>query len=201
MIITNLKYMRRSIAISICLSVYLLSYSQQDQLKYEREEKVKVNIIPAPVGDFVEGCGFTERVIYYREYSQDGISYEAKVRQDGIQYSIEFDDQGTLQDVELGIKWDSIPESTQAQIRQYLDSAFQRHRLKKIQQQWTGPAMELQKLIREADSGNHYSTQYEIVLRGRTNGKTDWYEILFSEEGKLVRRSVFVPRNTDNLDY
>ncbi|MEL7532002.1 MAG: hypothetical protein AAFN10_11865 [Bacteroidota bacterium] len=193
--------MRRGIIIGLFLAPWLWAMAQEEQIKYEREERVRVNIVPALAGEFVEGCGFTERLKWYCEYSQDGISYEAKVKREGIKYSIEFDEEGQLQDVELSTKWESIPQSTQMQIAQYLDSTFQNHRIKKIQKQWTGPAPDLQKLIRQEDSATNYSTQYEFVLRGKVKGKTYWYEILFNEEGLLLRRSIFVPRNTDNLDY
>ncbi len=193
--------MRHSIIIGFLLAPWFWVMAQQDQIKYEREERVRVNIVPGPAGDFVEGCGFTERIKWYYEYSQNGNSYEAKVKQDGIKYSIEFDDQGKLEDVEFVIDWDDIPTGTKNQIEQYLDSTFQRYRLKKIQQQWTGTPAELQKLIRKESANSGYSTQYEIVMRGKTDGDTHWYEILFSAEGSLLRRSVFVPRNTDNLDF
>lgn len=193
--------MRRLFTLWSILIACQLAYSQQEQIKYEQEDRVKSDQVPASALAFVADCGFTERIKWYREQSQNGRSFEAKVKQNGYRYSIEFDSLGQLEDVELDIKWDSIPQGTSSQIAQNLQTLFTRHRIQKIQLQWTGSDENLKTLIRQEPLSQGYTITYEIVLRGTDPNGTQWYEMLFDEAGQLLRKSRFVPRNTDNLDY
>ncbi|MEL6652640.1 MAG: hypothetical protein AAFQ87_17700, partial [Bacteroidota bacterium] len=135
------------------------------------------------------------------EESQSGLSYEAKVKSEQGRFSIEFDESGQLQDVELTQDWDQVPEKARLAIQSYLLKRFTRHRIQKIQLQWTGPEATLQALIRQEATNELYTQKYELVIRAQDQADTQWYEMLFSASGQLENAATFRLRNTDNLDY
>ncbi|MEL6593167.1 MAG: hypothetical protein AAFQ68_23920 [Bacteroidota bacterium] len=187
--------------LSLLLLSLLSSQAQQGDTKFERESRVKPVEVPASAQDFVKGCQFAQRVRWYREESQSGLSYEAKVKSEQGRFSIEFDESGQLQDVELTQDWDQVPEKARLAIQSYLLKRFTRHRIQKIQLQWTGPEATLQALIRQEATNELYTQKYELVIRAQDQADTQWYEMLFSASGQLENAATFRLRNTDNLDY
>ena len=171
------------------------------QNKYEREYRLPIEEAPALARSFVDSCQFDGRIRWYGEESLDGRSVEAKVKANGHRYSIEFDTLGQIQDVEVLIKWESLPSVARDRISSQLDDQFDKYRLRRIQRQWTAERSVLIALIREEESGTEVELRYEIVLRGKIDGEVQWWEFLFSATGEELRRSRIVFRNTDNLDY
>lgn len=74
--------------LGILLAPTLWTLAQVEQIKYERAERIKTHIRPSPIADFVVGCDFIERVIYYCEYSQDGIILGGRNQKRGDRLSI-----------------------------------------------------------------------------------------------------------------
>ncbi len=170
------------------------------QDKYEREYRVPMEAVPVMARSFVDSCQFERRVRWYREESIDGHSFEAKVKEQGRRYSIEFDTLGQIQDVELLSRWNELPALSRSAMEEQLGTLFNRFRLKRIQQQWTGTRIVLLQAIRGQVAAG-IELRYELVVRGRGTDGVQWYEFLFSASGQEERRSAIVFRNTDNLDY
>jgi hypothetical protein len=179
----------------------LLTLSVSGQEKYEREYRLAEEDIPAVALAFVDSCHFSKRIRWYGEESLMGPSIEAKVKENKIRHSIEFDTLGQIQDVELKIDWQKIPASARSQMEKYFTENFTKHRVVKVQRQWTGPPETLIALIRGESTQDPFITKYEVVLRGRTEAEQHDYEILFGGNGQFEKRSMIVHRNTDNLDY
>lgn len=183
------------------LSYFLLTCSLFAQQKYEREYRVKPEEVPGAARDFLNSCSFSAKVKWYGEESLEGHSVEAKLKEENVKYSIEFDTLGNLQDVEIDIAWQEIEQRTQENILANLNQEFEKHRLIKIQLQWTGSEEALLELIRTGKTDKAFNRKYEIVLKGKKDKKSAWYEFLFSEDGSIERKAIIIFRNTDNLDY
>ncbi len=171
------------------------------QVKYEREYRLKPDQVPLAARTFLTACQFEAKIKWYGEESASGTSVEAKVKHGQKRYSIEFDTLGQIQDVEVEQEWEGLPPATQTTIQQILSQQFERHKLGKVQLQWTGTDSVLQALIRGESPDLPYTTKYEIILRGKDNEGVHGYEYLFDEQGELEHRARIVFRNTDNLDY
>lgn len=188
----------------ICISMlccFLLHINGFAQLKYEREYRLKKERVPQPAREFLDSCQFSSKIIWYGEESLEGHSIEAKVKEQQVKYSIEFDTLGTLQDVEVDVKWDQVPEAAQHNISTYLNEVFEKHKFIKIQLQWTGEKEAMWELIRKGKSSRDFTLKYEIVLKGKLNKKAMWYEFLFSDKGQFERKATIIFRNTDNLEF
>jgi hypothetical protein len=171
------------------------------QVKFEREVRIKQEEVPIAALDFVATCAFPQKVKWYLEESFSGTSVEAKTKADGVRYSIEFDTLGRLEDVEREVDWATIPFSVRTEMEKFLATEYSKFRIRKVQEQWTGPEAIISALVRGEDPSQYYITRYEVVLKGKTESEVAWYEYLFSEDGAFLERSRIVFRNTDNLDF
>ncbi|MEM1135688.1 MAG: hypothetical protein AAGI07_07590 [Bacteroidota bacterium] len=191
-----IKY--RLFASFVSILVVVNSYGQT---KYEKESRLKRNNIPLQAKAFIDSLGFDKKVKWYFEESLIGKSIEAKTNFNKEKYSIEFDTAGILQDVEIEIDWHKVPIETQKNISNYLATVFSNYQFIKIQVQFTGKPQDLLQYLKKITIEKTFTTRYEIVVKGKKQGKRDWYEITFSEAGNFESISKIIFRNTDNLEY
>ena len=186
---------------TVLMSFFISSFNVAGQLKYEREYNLSLDKVPVLAKRFVDSCCPGSKVKWYGEESLKGKSIEAKLKYKGSLYSIEFDTLGHIQDVEKKTGIADIPNNARLAIVNKLDSIFSKHEIEKVQVQWVGYNQALYELIEKRNSTLPYTTNYEIVVKGRKGKSTKMYEILFSMEGSILSVSEIVQKNTDNLDY
>ncbi|MBR9921264.1 MAG: hypothetical protein GYB31_10535 [Bacteroidetes bacterium] len=191
--------MRLSFLISLISLGFLSSLGAQ--VKFEREYRLDREEIPKPALQFIEACPFENRIKWYGEESQEGKSVEAKTKHLGRKYSIEFDTSGQIQDVEAIVDWEELPKSLQEKIQACFDSSFEKVRIKKIQQQWTGQEENLLQVLQQKPTKSTYEIKYEIVIKARSEDGKNLYEMLFSDQGEVLRKDLIQPDNSDNLIY
>lgn len=170
------------------------------QTKYEYETKISFEKVPEKARLFVSKIIQSKKVKWYKEQSNNAISFEAKSKFKGKKYSIEFDKNGNIQDVEIDKKWNDLPEITQQNIQKSLNSTFKKHKIRKIQIQFSGEEKDLINYF-NSDIKNNITIKYEIVLKGKTNSGKHLYEFLFNQNGQLESTSKIVFRNTDNIEF
>ncbi len=180
------------------LLLILFPFFCYSQSKIETEERIKKDEAPLPAQKFIDSLCFSSKIKWFVERNYKKKSYEAKTKSKKGKYSIEFDSWGNIEDIELEIKWNKILPSTQDAICQKLNIDFEKFRIKKIQIQYTGTATDLLKV---RTSTENLVSRYEIVLKGQKEGKSSFYEYLFSEKGELEEEVEFDFRNTDHLEY
>ncbi len=171
------------------------------QQKYEKESRIHPREVPADARQFIDSIAPAGKIRWYLEENLDRQSLEAKFRYREDRYSIEFDRRGKLEDIEIQIAWEEIPEKARRHISGHLDSAFTAHRVRKIQVQYTGSASALLSLARDRSTDLAYTTQYELVIKARDKHRWTFYEITFSGEGKRTSISEIIFRNTDHLEF
>lgn len=174
------------------------AYSQD---KLEREYRIQPSQVPAKALEFT-AAGFNEvKLKWYGEENLDGKAIEAKGKRDGTLYSIKFDTLGMVQDIEMVIRFHTIPEATRLNIEKDLASRFSKFNIQKTQKQWLGTPQVLRALARGENVNNEFKTNYEITLRGTKDRRTDYYEVLANDRGTIVRESKIVQRNNQHLIY
>ena len=171
------------------------------QVKYEKEYRIKEEAVPQQALDFVASLAFDRRVKWYKEERLQGTSIEAKTCFNKHKYSIEFDSLGRLEDVEIKIKWQAIPPAVQQAILATLEEQLARHRLIKIQRQWSGPPKAVLASVQTQTQQESVVKKYEIVLKGKSEEGIQWYEYTFTAIGLEESRRRIILRNTDNLTY
>ena len=174
------------------------------QNKYEQESRIDKADFPNSayllIEDYLKDA---KRVRFYQEIDSTKKSYEAKFKKGRLRYSVEFDEQGTLEDVEFKIKVRDIPNDTWGTIQSYLDKNHYKHRVKKIQQQY--PLREeksVEKTLHNAFQNLILpDVNYELVFSAKESGGFQEYEALFDYEGQLIRLRKSFPPSYDHVLY
>jgi hypothetical protein len=187
--------MKTILILGVFFSISLHSYSQS---KIEVEERIEKEDAPLSAQKFIDSLHFSSKIKWFVEQDYDKKTYEAKTKSEEKKYSIEFDTLGQIEDIELQIKWNQIPIPTQKIICKKLNIDFEKHKIKKIQIQYSGKEIDL---LNFKTSTENLIIKYEIVIKGQKESKTSFYEYLFSEKGVFEEQIQFEFRNTDHLEY
>ena len=156
--------------------------------------------MPVMALQFIHQCQFSGKIKWYKEESQEGTSIEAKSKKDGCHYSIEFDTNGSIQDIEKKMKLKELPDDHRRTIVRVLNAKFKKWRITRLQEQWKGDQSELLNLVLNGDM-KVCELDYEIVIKGKTAERKGFYEMLVSPEGEVLRFSNIVRWSTDNLEF
>lgn len=142
--------MRRVCA--FCVLALLLSVGIHAQEKIERERKIRASAVPelarAWLKDVFES---SRRLRWYEETHESGRSYEAKFKWRGQRYSVEFDLEGSIQDVEIEIAVEDIPSPALAGIQGYLASTYRTYNIARVQIQYSGVSDDLEDFFDDYD--------------------------------------------------
>ncbi|GAB3883008.1 hypothetical protein [Spirosoma agri] len=183
------------------LLALFLSRPCQGQQKYEREYRIKSSAVPPKAARFIDDVFAKTTVHWYGEESLTGRSIEAKLKFRGNQYSVEFDTSGTIQDVEMLIRYNQIPAKTRTKLTDQLNQKFDRFSVVRTQQQWTASLADLKTAIQTDAVPALVQVRYELTLNARKNRSANYYEVLCERTGAVVQVRQLVQRNTNNLMY
>ena len=184
------------------LPLFLIGlFTANGQTKFEREYRLPLEAVPLSARQYIDTFVFSSKVKWFYEENLLGNSIEAKVKDNRKRYSIEFDTLGNLQDIEIQTKWNQLSVEVRTQIEQELTQKFTKHKIDKIQLQYTGNRDVLFAVIRNRTTTHSYTTKYELVVNAKAKGERKLYEITFNNEGDLEQVSEIIFKNTDNLEY
>ncbi len=170
------------------------------QVKFEREYRIKVDEVPKPAIDFMDIAFDSKRIKWYAEESQDGKTVEGKTRDNHLKYSIEFDTLGNPIDVEMKVPFNMLKENLKNAINNSLDSIYIKHKILKTQIQWKADPKTLVLLIKNQYK-NDFDEHYEIVIKAKKKTIFKRYELLFDQNGKVIKELEIIQRNTDNIEF
>lgn len=180
----------------------LFSLETIGQVKIEREYRVNSNSVPLKALQWIDSTFQLKpsRIKWYNEITGNKQSFEAKLRWQGKSYSVEFDSQGDIEDIEINIKWQKLPENTKHAINQHLKSNYTSFKIIKIQQQLVGTPNDLYHYIRKS-SNSTVTLNYEIEIRGSTKSQNEIWEILFDSNGEFLTVNQVILNPSLNLDF
>ena len=170
------------------------------QEKFEKEYRIESHEVPKKAFQLIEKWNFNTKIKWYAEESNDGKSFEAKLTYKGNKYSIEFDEKGTILDVEKTVKYSKLPKNNKESIESSLSKSFQKFKIKKIQIQFLGDENELFQAIFHQKSQTD-KTNYETVIKGKKTDKYLMYEILLDADFNIQKELPFSSINSFNLEF
>lgn len=179
----------------------LLMTTAAAQEKFEREVRIDRQAVPSPALEFIAACEFDKKIKWYQEWSQEGLSYEAKSCKEDYLYSVEFDSLGRLLDVERKIDFKAIAAGARGRIEAELEAQFDRYKVQKVQEQFSGEEALVQGWIGGGEVPQGLRQRYEIVLKGRKGREKKYYEFLFDLDGQLLKTATIVDRPLDNIEF
>ncbi len=189
----------------LLLIMALFQYSTGlSQVKVEREHRIKKNQFPEAAHDFIkEKLKDAKKIRFYKETDTTKISYEAKFKKDKLHYSVEFDESGKLEDIEILITEVDVPEDSWSNIAKFLEEKFDKHKIRKIQQQYPITSDEKAETTLKNAFQNLLipSLNYEIMVRGKIQDNHADFEILFGAEGDFIKMRESLPANYDHVLY
>jgi len=171
------------------------------QQKYEREYSIKPSAVPVKAAEFVNTIFKGAKIHWYGEESLKSTTIEAKLKSSGKSYSIEFDESGKIQDVEILSSFKSIPAKTRDIMRENLDKEFKKFKVDKTQIQWTASESTLKKALLSDSVPASIRIRYEVIVKATKSKLSNYYEVLFEDNGTIVSVHEIVQRNSNNLIY
>ncbi|MBR9855072.1 MAG: hypothetical protein GYB37_10935 [Algicola sp.] len=174
------------------------------QSKYERESRIEKNQFPAKsymqIQEYLENA---KRIRFYQEMDSTKKSYEAKFKKGRLYYSVEFNEQGSLEDIEFKIKERDIPNATWGAIQQHLTKNHNNYRVKKIQQQYpVSQEQSVEKTLYNAFQNLILpEVNYELVFSTKEKDGFQEYEALFNADGTLIAIRKSFPPSYDHVLY
>ena len=172
----------------VLIILLLLPFHSYSQSKIEIEERIEKEQVPFLAQKFIDSLHFSSKIKWYLEKNYIKTTYEAKIKEKGQKYSIEFDTLGKVEDIEVEMKWNQIPVSTQHAICEKLTTEFEKFKIKKIQIQYTGLKKDL---FNFKINTQNLVIKYEIVVKGKKESQNSFYEYLFSEKGEIEQKLQF----------
>ncbi|WP_036157098.1 hypothetical protein [Maribacter forsetii] len=194
----------KNILIKITIAAFLFCFQLgRSQYKYEREHRILKSQFPAQaITNINENVTNFKRIKFYKETDSTKISYEAKLKKDKLWYSIEFNEEGSLEDIEILIKPTDIPNDTYAKIVEYLNNNFTKYKIKRLQQQYPSNKENAEDIFKNAFQNLMLpSNNYEIVVVGKKDEGYLDYEILFDANGNFKKIRTSLPPNYDHVLY
>lgn len=176
--------------------------STHGQQKKEWEHRIPKEAFPPTALELLKPyLKNAKRIRFYQEKDGQKVSFESKFKLKRIFYSVEFDQKGVLEDVEFIIAPYDMTNETWETISNYLETNYDRYRIKKIQQQYilngtaeTTLKQAFQNLI--LDTNN-----FEIIIAYRTPKGFKEMELLFNASGKLLSKRASEPQKYDHVRY
>lgn len=189
------------ILFSIVLLFTLCTQNAYGQQKYEKESHLTLKSAPPVALVFINDLEITNRIKWYSEVSLKSKSIEAKFKLDNKRHSIEFDTTGIIQDVELEMKWTEMQSHLKDSINSQLSSICSSYKISKIQIQYSGSQSDLLSFLKDGAATENLTINYEIIVKCMNNNKTELFEYLFSDEGRLLETFKIIFKNSSNLEY
>ncbi|WP_296701328.1 hypothetical protein [Algoriphagus sp.] len=188
--------------ISLLLFFGMINLSAFAQDKIERELRIKETEVPKEAKDWLNDAFETiKKPKWYQELFESGYSYEAKFKLKGKFYSVEFDSLGNIQDVEIEISVEELPNEVQTGLNKLLSADYKNSDIKRIQIQYSGEPDDLEDFFDE-NSLEGILTRYEIEFIGLDEaGDSKLWEGLFSDKGELIRKRKIVLTPSENLIF
>ena len=193
-------FMKSYFLIIIVFNFFMNEYTAQE--KFEKEYRIFSNEVPKKSLQTIKIWKLNNKVKWYAEDSNDGKTFEAKVCFKSYDYSIEFATNGSLLDVEKTIKFSELPIQTQQKLKETLAKKFVKFKIKKVQIQYTGTEMQIYKAIfQQKIIQTKAVVHYEIICKAKLKNTYALYELLFTENGDIIKELIFKSLNSLNLEF
>tara|TARA_B100000508_G_scaffold131373_1_gene119490 strand:- start:208 stop:717 length:510 start_codon:yes stop_codon:yes gene_type:complete len=164
------------------------------QNKEEFEKRIDAKAVPENAVEAIQPfLKEAKRIRWYHEYDGDKESFECKFKKFGYWFSVEFDKEGLLEDVEIKIKYHTLPHDIKEKISGYFIKEYDRWKIEKVQQQFTS----LESL--KSKPNPLLKSFLEIIVATKQDGSIKKYEYLFDAEGNVITKRKVIRQSHDFL--
>lgn len=171
------------------------------QDKFEKESRIKRSDVPSKALLFVDSLNYNARIKWYKEEALTSVSIEAKFKHNRTKYSIEFDTLGNIEDVEIEVHWEDIDTHIANSITNQLKQDCSKHKIVKIQRQFTGTENDLFSMLRNGILSEKIKIKYELIVRCTIQKEVNLFEYLFNDKGVLMSKLKIIFKNSSHLEY
>ena len=159
-------------------------------------------MLPAGVLESLDGfLAKSKRAKFFSETDGDKKSFEVKLKFESKWYSIEYSEDGTLEDIEVVISFDSLDESLKNSILKQFNT-YNKFHIDRIQRQFSSSQKSNRTVIEDALNADTADLiRYELEVSLKQDGEWRAYEMLFSNTGELIQTREIIHRSTDFILY
>lgn len=152
-------------AVLICVTLLFLTAS----LGYG-EKRIKKAKVPEHIRSYIDReYKGAKGIRYYIEVKKDTTYYEVELKYKKEKLSLLFQQDGKLYELEKEVKFKALPAQTQKNILTYLDATYSHYKISEVQ--FVNP---------------HLQTEYELSIKAKDQSGSNFYDMHFSEFGKLL---------------
>ena len=174
----------------ICIGSFIVvgvGNSQTYSEKNEKEERVTLIQLPQETQNTLKLYPKNiKRLKFYRETDGDKVSFETKFKYHKKWHSIEYDTIGTLEDIEIEINKNKLPQKAYLSIKNYLNNLSQKWKIIKIQEQYINNNTSAKELINGVILNNLFNPNYEIIIEISQKKSVVLKEFIFDVSGKFI---------------
>lgn len=196
--------MKIKIPVFLFTLIFLVGFYTSAQNKVERQHRIKKSQFPNEALSTVEKANQDiKRLKFYREVDTATSSYTAKFKKARLFYEMAFNKEGELKTVAFKVKQVDIPEESFQRITDYLMQHFEKSKIQKMLQSYPleGEGNDENAIKVAFQNLMVPSMRYTLLVRGKNEGKSADYKVLFDAEGKFKEMKKSLPANYDRVLY
>lgn len=196
------------------ISLPNISYTQETDVKYEKEEKIKQEEFPKSALELIDTIlKKGKRTRYFKDHEEDNYFFEVKTIYRDEKISIKFYKDGSLLDIEILKEFNKLSKDIQEKIQQYFQSKYKKHQLVRIQIQYNREVQYEDGQL-ETDDDEEYLEEFlemdmeDLIIKYEIeaevvdeNNERGFFEFLFDDEGKIEQIKKIIKRADDNVLY
>lgn len=185
----------------IFLMIVVFPFTLSAQGKFEKESRIRPRDVPVKALQFIDSLYLKNKIKWYKEEGLDRKSIEAKFKHNKAKHSVEFDTLGKIEDIEIEVNWKNLNPQLKDSICSHLKSDCLKHKIVKVQIQYTGSEAELFSKLKTNKNNQHLTINYELIVKCTLHKKVELFEYLFNEAGKPLSISKIIFKNSSHLEY
>lgn len=196
--------MKIRIPVFLFTTILLTGFFCSAQEKIERQHRIKKSQFPSEaIKTIVENSNDIKRLKFYREVDSAQKTYTAKFKRSRLFYEMNFDKNGELKSMGFNVKQIDIPEESFERVRSYLSQNFEKSKVRKMLQLYLSEEKDnLEKTIKNVFQNLMTpNMMYKFIVRGKKDGKSTDYNIIFDFEGNFKEIKKSLPANYDRVLY
>ena len=188
--------------VTLLLVCFALMQAQAQQ-KLEKEYVISENNVPTKAVTWLKDATAStsvKKLKWYAEKSGDKLSYEAKFKSNRQLFSVEFSAEGNIEDIEILTPCSDLPQSFYNSLESYLAENYRKYKVIKVQQQLVGESSKLQDYFTN-QSTEQLTVNYEVEHYGKSRTENAEFEVLFAEDGEVLRKREIIYSPSTNVVY
>tara|TARA_R110002012_G_scaffold139590_5_gene296988 strand:- start:931 stop:1497 length:567 start_codon:yes stop_codon:yes gene_type:complete len=155
------------------------------QTKIEIEKRISQDSVPNKAKIYISEQFKASNIKWFFEKTNARSSYEAKFCELNKRFSVEFSIDGTLEDIEVLIKFKKLAPETKKIITTLLNSKFTNYRVLKTQFQQSDYDKTKLELFLKTKTLSELDL-LELIVLGKTENSKNRYEILINSKGEVL---------------